>query len=174
MAAVPAVSVAGCASTWWTSFTNDPVQIVQSFEQGVQIALNDAAIAWSVVQPFLPAASAAQITQQYTNAVFAVNHSLQVLSDAVTAAVAAQTPNPDFSTLMTAVTDAVSQVLAIIQQYVATPPAAVDGGMAPIADSGTVAAKPIMAKMLPQVPAFEEAKQLNENLKKSIKKPAKS
>lgn len=167
-----ALATPACNSSWWQNFVDDPVQQVQTFEQGVQVALNDAAIAWSVVQPFLPAANAAQITQQYNNAVFAVNHTLHALSDAVAAAVAAQTPNPNFSVLMTAVTDAIGQVLAIIQQYVQSAPTAIDGGMSPVADSGSVSAKPMTgAKMLPRVPAYDEAVGLVDNLKKSI--PAK-
>jgi hypothetical protein len=171
VAAVPAVTITGCGSSWWTNFVDDPVQQVQTFEQGVQVALNDAAIAWSVIQPFLPASSAAQITQQYNNAVFAVNHALQVLSDAVTAAVAAETPNPDFSTLMTAVTDAVSQVLAIIQQYVQpAAPVVADSGAPAVPDAGPpLSAKP--GKALPSVPAYDEAVLLNDRLKKSIRKP---
>jgi len=125
-----------CGGSWWSNFTNDPVQVVQVFEQGVQVAVSDAQIAWTFVQPFLPADKVAQINQQFMNAIAAVNHGLKVLNDAVQAAVAAHQPNPDFAALMAAVTDAVQQVLAIIAQYTVTPPAA-DAG-AP--DGGTVAA----------------------------------
>ena len=159
--AVPVLGGAtvACNSTWWQNFQNDPVQQVQSFEQGVQVVLNDAQVAWTIVQPFLPAASAAQITQQYNNAVYAVNGALQVLNDAVAAAIAAQQPNPDFTALMTAVTNAVSTVIAIVAQYVNNPPApaplpSVDGGAPPApkaAPAGPIAAAVPMLTAAQQV-----------------------
>jgi hypothetical protein len=141
-AVVPALgaAVVGCNPQWWQNVINDPSATVTAFEQGVQVALNDAAIAWAVVQPFLPPANLAAITQQYENAVFAVNHALVALNDAVTAAIAAQQPNPDFSALMAAVSDAVAQVLAIIQQYSSNAP--IDGGAPPAPTPAGVAAKP--------------------------------
>lgn len=145
-----AISTVGCGSSWWANFTNDPARQVQTFEQGVQLVLNDTQIAWTVIQPLLPADKAAAITQQYENGVFAVNHALTVLNDAVTAAVAAQQPNPDFTALMTAVTDAVGQVLAIIHQYMqpVTPPAP------PVADAGPPATQ---LKGPMQIPAYDDA-----------------
>lgn len=135
-------ALVGCNSQWWQNVINDPSAAVTAFEQGVQVALNDAAVAWAVVQPFLPPVSAAQITQQYHNAVFAVNHALVVLNDAVDAAIAAHQTTPDFSVLMAAVTDAVAQVLAIIQQYSSnsSSTAPTDGGVAPV---GGAAGKPM-------------------------------
>jgi hypothetical protein len=129
--------VVACGGSWWSNFTNDPVQNVQVFEQGVQIAVSDAQIAWTLVQPFLPPAQLTQINQQFENAIAAINHGLRVLNDAVTAAVAAHTPNPDFTALMAAVTDAVQQVLAIIAEYTVTPPA--DAGAPVVADGGAAA-----------------------------------
>jgi hypothetical protein len=142
-AVVPVVGAAviGCNPQWWQNFTSNPEAQVSAFEQGVQVALNEAAVAWSVVLPFIPAPSVAQITQQYQNAVFAVNHAMALLNDAVNAAIAAQQSNPDFTALMAAVTDAISQVLAIIQQYSSSAPQTVDGGVAPAPAPG-VAAKP--------------------------------
>ena len=115
--AAAATMGAGCNSAWWQSFVSNPVLQVQTFEQGVQVVLNEAQLAWAVVLPLLPAANVAAITQQYENALFAVNHAVKVLNDAVTAAVSAQTSNPNFSALMAAVTDAIGQVLAIVNQY---------------------------------------------------------
>lgn len=146
---VATMGVSGCA-TWWQNFQNDPVASIHSFEQGVQIVLSDAQIAWVVVQPMLPAANAAQITTQYNNAVFAVNHALTALNDAVNAAAAAKQPNPDFSKLMVAVTDAVGQVLAIIDQYkTSTAPSA-----------GTAVKAPV------SIPALDEAHAGLDNIKK--------
>ncbi len=169
VAAVPVmgVTVAGCNSAWWQNFQNDPVQQVQTFEAGVQVVLNDAQIAWTIVQPLLPPAQSAQITQQYENAVFAVNHALQVLNDAVSAAIAAQQPNPDFSALMTAVTDAVGQVLAIIHQYM-QPAADAGAPPAPVADAGAPPAPQL--KMPASLPAYDEAVSTLDKLKKEAKR----
>ncbi len=156
-AAIGASSIGGvaCGSAWWTNFTQNPVAQVQQFEQGVQVALNDAQIAWVFVQPFIPANALPTVTQQYNNAVFAVNHALQVLNDAVNTAVNLQQSNPDFTALMTAVTDAVTSVLAIIQQYIHPAPAA-DAAAAP---AGGAAA--------PLHPAITEATGIVANLVKT-------
>jgi hypothetical protein len=165
MASVPVLgATTACSSTWWQEFQANPVAQVQAFEQGVQVVLNDAQIAWTFVQPFLPAAQAGAITAQYQNAVFAVNHALQVLNDAVTAAVAAQQSNPNFTALMAAVTDAIGQVLAIIQQY--TAPTG-DGG-APVLDGGAPPAAVASAKA-PLTPAFADAQAGLASLQKMIK-----
>jgi hypothetical protein len=160
-AAVPVMGGAtlSCSSTWWSNFQSNPIAQVQAFEQGVQVVLNDAQVAWVFVQPFLPADKAAVITQQYENAVFAVNHALQVLNDAVNAAIAAQQPNPDFSALMAAVTDAVGAVLAVIQQYMTNPPAP-----PPVADGGAAVAA---VKGPGTVPAFADAQSGLANLVKN-------
>lgn len=163
----------GCSqvSQWWQNFQSNPVAQVQSFEQAVQVGLSDAQVAWAIVQPFLPVAQAAQITQQYENAVYAVNGALQVLNDAVQAAIAAQQPSPDFSSLMTAVTNAVSTVISIVAQYVNNAPVppplpTVDGGAPPAPAPGLGGAK---AQALPSLAA---AQQVLDNLKKQIKAPA--
>lgn len=112
-----ALSTASCGSTWWANFTNDPVQGVQSFEAVIQVSVTGAQLAWPVVLAALPAASQAAASQQFTLAVSAVNHALQVLNDGVTTAVNLKSSSPNFTTLMQAVGDAVSQVIAIVDQY---------------------------------------------------------
>lgn len=138
MLSVPALgATVACSSTWLQNFQNNPVEQIQVFESGVHTALASAQVAWSFVQPFLPAASAAAITQQYENAVFAVTHALTVLDDGVTAALAAQQTNPDFTALTAAVTNAVAQVIAIIDQYKGVVPP--DGGVIAVPDAGSSA-----------------------------------
>jgi hypothetical protein len=141
--AVVGSSLSGCTS-WWKQFESNPVAEVQSFEQGVQIVLNDAQLAWTIVQPYLPPATAAAINAQFVKAVADVNHALSVLNDAVQVAVAAQTSNPDFSTMMAAVTDAIAQVLAIIDQYTNLP-IVMDGGAAVAANNGKAPMSPMLA-----------------------------
>jgi hypothetical protein len=118
-------SVPGCAAVtaWWDQFKSNPVEQVQVFEQGVSVAVSDAQVAFGVVKQFLPASTQVQAQTDFDNAIISVNHAMQALNDAVQAAVDAQTPNPDFTALITAVSDAVAQVVAIIDQYKAAPPA---------------------------------------------------
>lgn len=133
VAAVPVMgaTVAGCNSAWWQNFQSNPVEQVQTFEATVQVALNAAQLAWPAILPAIPAASQAQANLQFTNAVTAVNDAMQVLNDGVNAAVAAQQPNPNFATLMQAVSDAISQVIAIVDLYTQSPAPVADGGAPP-------------------------------------------
>src|SRR5271168_4737949 len=110
-------ATAACGSAWWQSFQSNPEAQVQAFESGVQIVLSNAQLAWGIAQPFPPTATAAAIQTQFTKAIFDVNHALSVLNDAVQVAVNAQNANPNFTTLMAAVTDAVANVIAIVDQY---------------------------------------------------------
>lgn len=157
VALLTAVPLAGttiaCNSVWWQNFQDNPIQQVQSFEQMVQVVLNNVQVAWAFVQPFLPQASAAQITQQYQNAVFAVNHALVVLNDAVQTELSVRNPSPDFSKLMVAVTDAISQVIAIIDQYKSSVPADAGAVPVPTLDGGVAAAKSALT-----VPGLEDAR----------------
>lgn len=115
----------GCATlqNWWDQFKSNPVEYVQSFEQGVQVAVSDATIAFQIVVQYLPASTAVQAQADFNKAVISVNHALSALSDAVQAAMEAQQPNPDFTALIAAVTDAVQQVIAIVNQYSSSPSA---------------------------------------------------
>jgi hypothetical protein len=115
----------GCATlqNWWDQFKSNPVEYVQTFEQGVQVAISDATIAFQIIVQYLPANVQVQAQTDFDNAVVSVNHALTALSDAVQAAMDAQQPNPDFTALITAVTSAVQQVIAIINQYTNAPPA---------------------------------------------------
>ena len=122
--------IPGCSSTWWQNFQQNPVEQVQTFEAAVEVGLNAAELAWPAILPALPASSQAQAQLQFTNAVSAVNHALQALNDGVNAAVAAQQANPNFTALMQAVSDAVAQVVAIVDLYTQSAPVA-DGGAAP-------------------------------------------
>jgi hypothetical protein len=123
----------GCNSAWWQNFKNDPVQQVQTFEAAISVATNAAQLAWPAILQAISAASQAQAQQQFTNALAAVNHAEQVLNDAVNAAVAAQQPNPDFTALMQAVSDAVAQVVAIVDLYSGQAPSPAPDGGAPAA-----------------------------------------
>ena len=108
---------------WWENFRNNPAAQVQVIENGVQLAISDATIAFQAIKPFLPADAQVKAQGEFDNAVLAVNRAEQALDDAVQAAAAAQQPNPDFSKLVAAVVDAVKQVIAIVDQYKGNPAA---------------------------------------------------
>ena len=111
----------GCAATtaWWENFQANPVAQVQTFEQGVQVALSGATVAFNILLPQLPAADQAAAVKDFNNALVSVNHALQALNDAVTAAVDTKQATPDFSGAIAAVTAAVNQIIAIVDQYTA-------------------------------------------------------
>ncbi len=130
-----AAALPGCNSAWWQNITSNPVEAVQEFEAGINVAVSAAQLAWPAILQAIPAANQAQAQQQFTNALSSVNHAMQLLNDGVNAAVAAQTSNPNFTALMQAVSDAVAQVVAIVDTYTGTQPApaptpAVDAGPA--------------------------------------------
>lgn len=114
---IASVSVAGCNSAWWQNFANDPVQGVQTFESAIQVSITGAQLAWPAIVASLPPANQAEATKQFTLAISAVNHALQVLNDGVTAAVNLKSPSPNFNTLMQTVSDAVAQVIAVVDQF---------------------------------------------------------
>jgi Na+/phosphate symporter len=126
------IALPGCAAAaaWWQEFEANPAAQVNTFEQTVNIVISDATIAFGFVKPLLPANIQAQAQTDFSNGVVTVNHALQVLSDAVQAAVDAKTSSPDFSGAITAVENAVTQVLAIIDQYKAQVPPAAAAGLA--------------------------------------------
>jgi hypothetical protein len=120
LAAAAALGVAGCK----TPAVPQAITAVQLFETGVQVALSTAQVVWAGVMPLLPPAAAAQDQQLFDAAVVVVNDSLSTLNDAITVAQQTQNPNPDFSALSAAVTDALQKVLAIVDQFrgTAVPP----------------------------------------------------
>ena len=121
LAATP-VAVAGCNSAWWQNIQNNPVAAVDAFEKDVNIGLSIAAISWNSIKVYLPADQAVKAQLRYDQAVFAVNKSLALLNDGVQAAVDAKNPNPDFTKLIADVSDALAQVIAIIDEFKASAP----------------------------------------------------
>ena len=121
LAFASSVSGLGCTSTWWQSFLNNPIEQTQVFEQSVQTALSTADFVWAGVVSILPADMQVKAQVEYTKVRLSVNKALVALADAVQAAVIAKSPAPDFGALITVVSDAVGQILAIIDQYKAVP-----------------------------------------------------
>ena len=116
------VAVSSCSSAWWQNIQNNPAAAVDAFEKDVNIGLGIADITWNSIKVYLPADQAVKAQLRYDQAVFAVNKSLVVLNDAVQAAVDAKTPNPDFTKLIADVSDALSQVIAIIDEFKTSAP----------------------------------------------------
>ena len=122
---LPLVLTLSCASAsaWWQNFLKDPVAQIQVFEQDVNTILTDVQAAWVLVSPLLGGQQAAA-TDAYNKAVSDVGHTMGILSDAVQAAVDAKTtPAPDFTAMTAAVTDALQQLVSIVDSF--QPPASV-------------------------------------------------
>jgi hypothetical protein len=127
------LATGGCAAlkSWFDNFVKDPIAQIQAFEQEVQTILTTLEAAWQFILPLIPASAQPAAQQQYANAVASVGHAEAVLQDAVKGAVAAkQEPMPDFAGLTQAITDAVSQVIAVIDTYGGNiPMTLIDGGV---------------------------------------------
>lgn len=115
------LSFVGCGGSWWQNWKNNPVAQVQTFEQSARTVLAIADVSWNSVKPYLPAEVLIKAQPRYDQAVLAVNKALVLLDDAVQVAVETQNPHPDFSKLIAAVSDAVTQVVAIINEFKTTP-----------------------------------------------------
>jgi hypothetical protein len=116
------LTAVGCSSAWWQNFKSDPVAQIQLFENTEQTALSDADVIWQSIRMYLPPDIQAKAQLRYDQAVFAVNKAMALLNDGVQVAIQAQTANPDFSKLIQAVSDAVAQVVAIINEFKNAPP----------------------------------------------------
>jgi hypothetical protein len=147
------LAVPGCATinAWWQQFEANPLEQVEVFEQGAQVAVSDATVAFNTVLPFLPASTQVQAQTAFNNTLVTVNHALAALNDAVQAAVAAQTANPDFTALITDVENAIAQIIAVVDQYNAAPPAPPSAtaayGQRPTDPSGLADAKSILTSL---------------------------
>ncbi len=130
----------GCGSAWWQNITSNPIEAVQEFEAGINVAVSAAQLAWPAILPAISAGSQAQAQLQFSNALAAVNHAMQALNDGVNAAAAAEQSNPNFTALMQAVSDAVAQVVAIVDEYSGTTVPTTDGGASAMAPKVPAAA----------------------------------
>ena len=127
VAIVLAVTTA-CSPTTTSTVTN-AVNIAQQVDTAAQTVLSGAEIAWPLIVQFIAPAGQAAATAAFSAATLVANKSLLALSDAIAAAQAANQTNPDFSAAIAAVTDAVSQVIAIVNQFKTQSPASAAPGM---------------------------------------------
>ncbi len=144
------VGTAGCATleAWWQNFENNPAEQAQTIAQTAQVALNGAQAAWNTILPLIPQAAQAQANALFINAVATANHAITGLLDALTAAADAKQSNPNFAGAIAAVSDAVDQVLAIINQYTGAG-TTVDGG-------APTAAPSVVVKVVGPVPGYAD------------------
>ena len=113
---VSAAACTGCAAVqaWWQTIQSNPVLAIQMFLQATQVVLNLAVAAFNGLLPLLPAAEQGADQVTFNKVVTAANDAIRALTDAEQIAIQQQTPNPDFSKEMQAVTDAVQAVVDMV------------------------------------------------------------
>jgi hypothetical protein len=120
------------------------IATAESIAQTAATVVADAQIVWPVVYASIPAASQAAAQTAFNQAVFAVNHADLALDDAIQAAIAANTTNPDFTAVISQLSAAVAQVVTIIQSFESSTAApslrTTDGGVDALADLTAAAA----------------------------------
>jgi hypothetical protein len=113
-----AAVTSGCAAVaqWWQSVTSNPGSAMQ-FIQYVLAFLQGIVSLWSTIAPLIPATALAQANTTFNNAVYTVEQAVAALEDAIKAAAAAQTSDPNFATLIANVQAAVAALVSIFQQW---------------------------------------------------------
>jgi hypothetical protein len=114
-------SLAGCSQP---VVPTSAVAAAEAVAQTAAVVVSDAQVVWPVVYALIPAAQQPAAQAAFNAGLFAANHAILALNDAVQAAVAVNTPNPNFSALIAAISDAVSQVVSIVQNFEGQAPAA--------------------------------------------------
>lgn len=97
-----------------------PTNIIAAAEAVAQTAatvIADAQAVWPLVLASIPAAQQSSAQNAFDKAVFAANHAILALNDAIQVAIAANATNPDFTAIFSQVADAVAQVVSIIQSF---------------------------------------------------------
>jgi hypothetical protein len=126
-----------------------PVSVIAGAQVAVQTAttlVSDAQTAWPVIKLLLPTGDQAAAQDAFDKAVFATNHAILATNDAIGAAIAANNPNPDLSVLLSALGDAVAQVVAVVQEFQGKAPGAkahavTPNGVDAVADMQAAAAR---------------------------------
>jgi|GEM_PF-2200347 len=97
-----------------------PTSVISAAEVAAQTAtavVADAQAAWPIVKALLPPADQAAAEDAFDKAVFTANHAILVLNDAIAAAIAANNPSPNLGQLLASLSDAVAQVVAVVQEF---------------------------------------------------------
>jgi hypothetical protein len=119
MSAAAGTFALGAATTDCTppAVPTSAIAIAQGVAQTATNVIADAQTLWPVVYTTIPAAQQAGAQKAYDEAIFTANHALLALDDTIAAAIAANSPNPDFTAVYSSLADAVGQVVAIVQQF---------------------------------------------------------
>ena len=113
-AVLPPATLAGCTPP---VVPTNAIQAAQEAAQTAVVVVADAEVVWPIVYAAIPAASQAAAQAAYNEGLFAANHAILALNDAIAAAVAANTPNPDFTAVIEQLSAAVGQIVSIVQSF---------------------------------------------------------
>ena len=140
-AVLPPATLIGCTPP---VVPTNAIQAAQEAAQTAVVVVADAEVVWPIVYAAIPAANQAAAQTAYSECLFTANHAILTLNDAIAAAIAASTPNPNFTAAISALSDAVAQIVAIVEQFMpATSPAVAhtrtSKGVDAVADMSTAA-----------------------------------
>jgi hypothetical protein len=110
------LSVTSCGA-WWQQFKSDPLAVITTFIQRAEIVLQTAETIFQTILPLIPAAQQATVQVDFQKADLAAKDSLSALQDAEQTAADVQQNPPDFSKAEADVTNAIGQVIAIIDEF---------------------------------------------------------
>jgi hypothetical protein len=102
-----------------------PTNAIASAEAASQTAaavVADAQVVWPIIYAAIPAANQAAAQTAYSEGLFTANHAILALNDAIAAAIAANTPSPNFTAVIGQLSDAVAQIVSIVQSFMTTAP----------------------------------------------------
>jgi hypothetical protein len=103
-----------------------PVSVIataQGVAQTAATVVADAQAVWPIVYAAIPASAQPAAQSAFNSGLLTANHAILALDDAIAAAVAANTPNPDFTAVFSQVAAAVGQIVSIVQQFMVSPAA---------------------------------------------------
>ncbi len=139
--ALPAVTLTGCPAP---GTVTNAIATAQEVAQTATAVVADAQAVWPVIYAAIPAASQAAAQTAFNAGLFTANHAILTLDDAIAAATAANTPNPDFTAVFSQVAAAIGQVVSIVQQFMSpavTPSVRSANGVDVISDMNAAVAR---------------------------------
>lgn len=151
VAIVTTISILPPAATIGCNQPVVPTNAIATAEEAAQTAavvVADAQVVWPIVYAVIPAANQAAAQTAFNEGLFTANHAILALDDAISAAIAANTPNPDFTAVISQLSDAVGQIVQIVQSFMTSTPAPAlvarvrtPGGVDAVADMGAAAGR---------------------------------
>jgi hypothetical protein len=139
--ALPAATLTGCPQP--ITVTN-AIQAAQEASQTAATVVADAQVVWPIVYAAIPAANQAAAQTAFNEGLFTANHAILALNDAIAVAIAANTPNADFSAVLSQLSNAVAQIVAIVEQFMTpaiAPHAHTAGGVDAVGDMSAAAGR---------------------------------